>query len=413
VMMQIDEGFMKSVVFVYGKMVIGGSTTSLLSILNMIDFSRYQVDLLLYEHGGDLFDMIPREVRLLPQGKQYRDKSPLLLARRMLSPSYLKAFAMSRLLAKAHGNPLLRPQIMSYESAAMSRRIERDYDIAIGFLEFWPTVYVANHINAGRKIGWLHIDYKAIGLIPSYDDACFRKLDSIVLVSKACVANFNSLFPHLSTRTACVENILSSKSIMAMAGLGSCDISVHHGDFNMVSVSRIVFSHKGLDRGVRIIRKLLDMNPDYRIKWWIIGDGEDVERLKAMIIECKLENQVVLLGKKVNPFPYVSQMDLFFLPSHYEGKPMAVTEAMMLHVPPLVTDYASAAEQVAHLVDGLVVENDDGAILQGLQLLLDHPDVIDRLKGNLKCRDYSNPDEMSRIYDLMEGAMRISEGSNG
>lgn len=55
---------MKKVLFVYSKMIIGGSTTALLSILNNFDYSRYSVDLLLFNSGGEFFGQIPKQINV-------------------------------------------------------------------------------------------------------------------------------------------------------------------------------------------------------------------------------------------------------------------------------------------------------------------------------------------------------------
>ena len=43
----------KKVLFVYPELMLGGSTTSLISLLNSIDYNRYEVDLILYKNSGE------------------------------------------------------------------------------------------------------------------------------------------------------------------------------------------------------------------------------------------------------------------------------------------------------------------------------------------------------------------------
>ena len=63
---------MKQILIVYSKMIVGGSTTSLLSLLENIDYSRYHVDLLLYDDTGDLQHLIPSAVQVLEPAKKSR-----------------------------------------------------------------------------------------------------------------------------------------------------------------------------------------------------------------------------------------------------------------------------------------------------------------------------------------------------
>lgn len=398
---------MKKLLFVYTKMIVGGSTTSLLSILNNLDYSKYSVDLLLYEIGGDLFEFIPKEVNILPQGNKYKRANKRLMLKRITSPSYLYAFFRSRTLSEKYKSSLIRQQIMSYESAKFSAKINKQYDVAIAFLEFWPAIYVAKYVNSHRKISWVHIDYKAIRLIPSFDVKCFAQFDNIVLVSGTCCKNFIDIYPQFRSKVLCIENILSKKSIRSMAKVFECknDIGLEPGIINVVSVCRIVLSHKGLDRGVRAFSRIIEegFKEGFKVdfKWYIIGEGPDFDILKEVIKKHSMDKYIVLLGKKINPFPYIACMDLFFLPSLYEGKPMAVTEALMLGVPALVSHYASAPDQITNGFDGIIVDNDEDAIFEGLKMLISNPETIHKLKANAESRDYSNISEMEKIYGII------------
>ena len=58
---------MKNILFVYDRMMVGGTTTALLSLLSVIDYNEYNVDLLLFKNEGSFMDMIPKKVNLLPE----------------------------------------------------------------------------------------------------------------------------------------------------------------------------------------------------------------------------------------------------------------------------------------------------------------------------------------------------------
>lgn len=392
---------MKKILFVYTKMIVGGSTTSLLSILNNMDYSTYQVDLLLLENGGDLFDQIPKEVRILEQADVYQTKPLLLNLRRLSSPRYLHAFIKSRILPKKLKNPLIRQQIMSYQAVRYTRVLEESYDLAVGFLEFWPSIYVSQKVKAKKKITWVHIDYQETGLLADYDRACFGAFAHIVLVSERCVTNFQKIFPEYAKKALLVENILTQKTIRTLASQEEVDLPLKKDQLHFVTTCRIVFSHKGLDRGVRAFKKVLDAGlKDFT--WYIIGDGPDRPALEAMIQELGLEEHIRLLGQKINPFPYMKAMDVFFLPSHYEGKPMAVTEAMMLGLVPLVTDYASAKDQISQGENGIIVANEEAAIEEALYRVIADPKEVRKLHEQSLLRDYSNLDEMKKILGLFD-----------
>ena len=130
---------------------------------------------------------------------------------------------------------------------------------------------------------------------------------------------------------------------------------------NLVTVCRVAFVSKGLDRGVQAFIRLKRENRLKGLRWYIIGDGPDLPALKEMIRENGLEREIIPLGQQLNPYRMEKQMDVFFLPSRYEGKPMAVTEAQMLGLVPVLSNYSSAKSQVRHRIDGIIMENNDQA----------------------------------------------------
>jgi glycosyltransferase involved in cell wall biosynthesis len=156
-----------------------------------------------------------------------------------------------------------------------------------------------------------------------------------------------------------------------------------------------------LDRGIKAFAKLKEENLIENFRWYIIGDGSDLDKLKKMITENILDKFITVLGPRNNPLPYVALMDMFFLPSRYEGKPMAVTEAQMLGVPALVTAYASAEEQIENGIDGIILENTDDAVYAGLKKIIDGKNKINVMKQKAYNRDYSNKEVIEDIYNIV------------
>jgi len=281
----------------------------------------------------------------------------------------------------------------------MSRKLTQKYDVAIAFLETYACDYVADFVTADKKIFWLHLDYIGAGFEKEFDQKIYRKFEKIVLVSEICRENFIKVFPELADRAVVIENILST-AYMRQKAAEACNLETDPSYLNLISVCRIDFKHKGLDRGVAALANLKQRGIS-NVRWYIIGNGPDRERLDTLIFHNSLEQNIFLLGAKINPAPYIRQMDCFFLPSRYEGKPMAVTEAMMLGVPPLVTRYASADEQIHCGKNGLIAENNDDAICKALYDLACNRDLLQKMQDDLLTVDLSNSNEMEKIYALI------------
>lgn len=222
---------MKDILIVYSKMVVGGSTTSLLSLLNGIDYSKYRVDLLLYDNGGDLQSFINPNVNVLPQAKE--TTRPLV---KLCNPSFWVHLQKARRLSRRYKNKLINAQIMSKYEALACGRPRKEYDVGISFLEFWPTEYLCRRVRAKRKIGWIHIDIKEAGLKKELSQSVFSLLDQVVLVSDPCLQNFVSLYPEFLPESGLYRKYLKSEdhsghggpSVGGAALLGTKSVQLGH-----------------------------------------------------------------------------------------------------------------------------------------------------------------------------------------
>lgn len=123
--------------------------------------------------------------------------------------------------------------------------------------------------------------------------------------------------------------------------------------------------------------------------WYIIGFGSDEQLIRRRIAECGMENRVILLGKKENPYPYIKACDLYVQPSRYEGKCVTVREAQMLGKPIVITNYETAKSQLENGVDGIIVPLDNQKCAEGILNLLKCDGLLDALVSNCRKRDYS------------------------
>ena len=385
--------------------MIGGSTTSLLSILGALDYSKYEVDLICLSDEDPLYDMIPDKVSnkyiALETGKKAKFK-------KVLNPYTVFYAVISRIVAKAMGRKYIsgsvKSQIMNKETARISKRIDKEYDIAIAFIETWATYYVEKYVRAKKKIAWYHLDYIGSRFYPEFDRKTYKAFNNIVLVSKQCKTNFDKVFPEYANKTCCIENILTKEYIRNRAcEFQQSNIIRENGVVNLVTTCRIDFLHKGLDRAVAMMAQAKKLCiPKVKIKWHIIGHGGDYDELNDMIKNLGLEDDVYLYGAKKNPLPWVKAADLYFLPSRYEGKPMAVTEALLLEKPVMVTRYASADGQIRNDVDGIVIDNSDEGILDGFLRLYRKEILLEHMAKVVENTEYSNLEEMEKIYEILE-----------
>ena len=122
--------------------------------------------------------------------------------------------------------------------------------------------------------------------------------------------------------------------------------------------------------------------------------------LKNLIKENNLEENFILLGKKMNPYPYIKACDLYVQPSRYEGKAVTVTEARILGKPTIITNYPTSKSQLTEGVDGLICDLSIEGIANGIEKLYKNIDLRNELINNCSNIDYSNNSELENLYEL-------------
>lgn len=155
---------------------------------------------------------------------------------------------------------------------------------------------------------------------------------------------------------------------------------------------------KNYDNVPDICKRITEKGID--VKWYIIGYGDDT-LIRQKKKDAGMENHVVILGKRDNPYPYIKACDIYVQPSRYEGKSVTVREAQMLCKPVVVTNYPTASSQIKNGVDGIIVPMDNDGCAKGLAKVILDKDMQKRLTDYLKTHDYGNESEVEKIYQLL------------
>lgn len=385
-------------------MEVGGVERSLISMLNNFDYSNNEVDLMLYSHTGDFMPMLNNKVNLLNEVKQYSTfrKS---IGETIKQGNLILGLAriLSKFLAKINGKikdlneyGIYQMQLMWKYSLPFLPKFDKKYDVAISYL--WPHYFVAEKVQAKRKIAWIHTDYSTIETDVDMDLKMWDKFDYIMAVSEECKNAFLKKYPSLKEKAKVMENITSPDFIREMASENIEENIKNDNSFKLVSVARL--SHaKGIDNAVRAL-KVLHNRGLTNIKWYVVGYGGDEQMIRNLIKENNLEESFILLGKKVNPYPYMKICDIYVQPSRYEGKAVTVVEAQILGKPVVITNYTTAKSQVRDNVDGYICELSVKGIADGVERLYRNKKLRENLAINCKNTNYSNSSELKALYEL-------------
>ena len=380
---------------------LGGAERSLIGLLDALDPEIWEIDLFLLRHEGELMGAVPTYVNLLPAIPAYT-----VLARPMKETLQEGHFLLTaaRLVGKIaaffytkrhhHCESGVSLEYSHKFTCSLMPKIHphKTYDLAISFLT--PHYFVAEKVVAKKKIAWIHTDYAKVQVNHSSELAMWDRYDHIASISNAVTESFLSTFPELRNKIVLIENILPEKLIRQQALEEIHDMPRMADEKILLSVGR--FCHaKNFDNVPWVCKELLEAG--IRVKWYLIGYGPDEDLIRSKIAEAGMEEHVIILGKRQNPYPYIAACDLYVQPSRYEGKAVTVREAQMLGKPVVITRYVTSSSQLEDGVDGLIVPMDNEGCAKGIAALLADSVKMECFTKECVARDYANVGEIEKI----------------
>lgn len=397
---------MKKIFIMAHSLEIGGAERALLGILENIDTTQYQVDLFLLRHQGELMKYIPDNINLLPENLQYSSLG--IPITEVIKRKQIK-IAMARYIGKRKAikridelgltgdNNVINEYSHKYTRNVMPQINQIEYDLAISFMS--PHYFVAEKVNAKRKAAWIHTDYSVFQADKESELQMWNKYDDIISISEDVTKGFLKTFPSLEKKIVLIENIMPVKYMKKLANsFGVTEEMPLDGSVRLLTMGRFVYPKK-MEEIPAICRKIREMN--LNVKWYLIGYGGDEPLIRQKISDNKMEEFVIILGKKENPYPYIKACDIYVQPSRYEGKSIAVREAQIFNKPVAITDYSTAHSQLENEVDGLIVPMDIDKTAEGIVNLIRNKDLQKKIMSNMKQRDYVQQEEIQKIYKLV------------
>ena len=222
--------------------------------------------------------------------------------------------------------------------------------------------------------------------------------DAIASISDEVTHSFVKAFPSLESRVIAIENILPESYVRARADEFNVSEEMT-GKVRLLSIGRFCAA-KNYDNVPYIARYMVKLGIQ-DLKWYIIGFGGDEALIRTKIKETGMEDHVVLLGKKENPYPYIKACDIYVQPSRYEGKSITVREAQILCKPVAVTAYPTAPSQIKNGVDGVIVPLGNEGCARGLAEFIADTATQSRIVEYLRTHDYANISEVEKIYNII------------
>lgn len=385
-------------------MELGGAESALLGLLQSHNPDAADIDLFLYDHSGELLQYLPKNINLLPKVNSYSVlERPLI---ELIKKGYW-GIALGRCAARLFAKRGQKNNHKNLDDISIYYYIAKfvtpwlpkinplvQYDLAISFLQ--PHQYVLKKVNARKKLAWLHTDYSKV-FVSQKEESVWNQYNYIAAISEDVGKVFTGRFPRLSSKLIYIENILSSSFIRQRSN--EQEISLPGKGYRLLTIGRYSYPKK-LEEIPIITTSLLKVFPD--LKWYIIGYGNpnEEQKVKDNIIREGVQDNVILLGKQSNPYPYIKECDVYVQPSRYEGKSITVREAQILCKPVIVTNYPTATSQIVDSVDGVIVPLPIEPCVEAIIEFLKDKEKQNHIISYLSEHDYGNESEINKLYQL-------------
>lgn len=286
--------------------------------------------------------------------------------------------------------------------------VKEHYDIEVSYLEGPSARVISGCQDANTKlVSWIHVEQHTMerlsGSFRSEREAreCYGRFDQTVCVSQYVHEDFCRI---LNFQKPCrvLYNTVESEKILANA-IDTVPKMINDGTIRLVAVGTLK-EPKGYMRLLSIIKHLRE--EQYHIHLYILGVGPLQKKMERFIQENNLSESVTLLGYQTNPYKYVSKCDLFVCASFAEGFSTAATEALIVGTPVCTVEVSGMKEMLGeHNEWGIVTENSEEALYQGIKDLLDHPDKLARYKekASERGKTFSTESTVRAVEDMLLG----------
>jgi glycosyltransferase involved in cell wall biosynthesis len=372
----------QKLLFIMPSMVAGGAERVLINLLSLIDKDRYDIDLVVIERKGKLWDEVPKHVN-----------------KKLLFPN---AF-ISKI-----GAYLLRTYRNDIMFRFFSRSIKGNYIAAFSFLDsVYSEFLFYNSANIERRIAVIHSSYKTYSNKSKFIKGGYKqmmierysKMDTIVTVSHESLEQFKELFGVFRDMRV-LYNPINNRDIINNS-VKNFPVELLETTFNFIAVGSLL-PVKGYDLLIEACSILKDKIEDFKV--FILGEGYLKEDLQKQIDKHDLNNHVKLQGFESNPYSWMKQADALLMTSKAEGLPTVLCESLILGTPSIVPNVPGCREVIDYGKYGLMYERTADALADKMESLIRNKELHTFYKEKAKERAQIFDDKkvLAEYYEIFQ-----------
>lgn len=366
----------------------GGAEKVLVTLLKNLPPDKYEIDLLLNLYSGKYLSEVPDWVNIF-----YLNKGEMITTNRLQD------------IPKKAYRVLYQKLLKTFPSLLYKFILKnKKYDLEFAAIQGMRDEILSSPIETSKKIVWIHSDLRK-ALLHKYDDKEMRKFfgfDKIMVNSNEILDDFKALAKTNDEvkRLIRIYNPLDVQEIVEKSEEPLVNYQFDEKIPTFIALGT-VYPAKGYDRLLNVHKRLLE--EDFQHKILIVGDGYDFENISKLKTNLNLDETVDMIGYIENPYPYFKAADFFILSSRYESFPTVLYEAIVLKKNIIATEVAGAREMLKDGELGLMVENSEAGIYEGMKSALSQPELFNKYQENLI--KYDLPFKLEKSVALIESIM--------
>ena len=288
----------KELLFTGVNLNIGGIEKSLVNLVNKIDKDKYRVTIILEEKEGELLEKLDKSI-------------------------VVKEFKVSN-----NRNKIFRKAVNLLRRCTYSIFNYHTYDFSCCYATYSYSGNKIARIASLNNSIYIHSDYSYI--YPDLED--FRRFfdtrdiydfKTIFFVSNEACRKFTKIYPGLKDRCLVFNNFIDVEKIESLSK-EKISLTKPRGKTLFVFVGRLDDVSKKLGRAFKLVESIDN------VVLWVVGDGPSKDDYVKEVKRLKIEDRVVFVGSKINPYPYMKKADYLILTSNYEGFPVVYLEGLAL-----------------------------------------------------------------------------------
>lgn len=307
---------MKNIALIISTMK-GGGAEKVVSLLSMELAKKHNVYIILfdasdiaYNYGGNLINLNIKA-----------EKSIFLKS--------INIFKRVHYLKKIKRKYKIDFSLSFMESANIPNVLSRTNDKVVVSIHSHISKQETNYLNKKTK--------KIVGNI-------YKKSDKVICASKGVAKDVINEYNLKENLVGYIYNPSDVEFVANMSKESNFEKDLFKkGQFTLIHVGRLTYA-KGQWHLIRALSYVKKEIPN--IKLIILGEGELKDYLLKLAHDLDLEENVLFLGYKNNPFKYIRKSDLFVLSSLYEGFGNVLVEAMVTGIPIISTDCKSGPREI-------------------------------------------------------------------